>query len=327
MKQPSRGPSGLLIVDKPVGPTSHDLVGKVRRALGTRKVGHAGTLDPAASGVLVVLVGEATKLGPYLTSHAKRYTARIVFGLSTDTLDREGQPTATAEPPAWLREELMHVVEGGPAPLLGEALAAETARALQAPPAYSAIKVQGTPSYARARAGEAVELAERPVSVQAIAPLAADASAERPTLDLDLRVSKGYYVRSLARDLGERLGVPSHLGALRRTESGPFKIDQAVPLAGLGPGALIALTDAARLGLSAATLTAAGVYKARCGQRLGEDDFEVPAPIGEPSAWLDAAGELIAVGERSAEGLSILRGFGGSDQPENSADPPLGEDG
>jgi tRNA pseudouridine55 synthase len=325
MTSNAKGPSGLLVVDKPEGPTSHDVVGHTRRALGTRKVGHAGTLDPLASGVLVILVGEATKLGPYVTAHAKRYTARVVFGLSTDTLDREGAPTATAEPPAWLRDELAALVAGQPAPRLDAALAVERARTAQAPPAYSAIKVGGKASYARARAGETVELADRSVELKRIDALGADPLAERPWLDVDLLVSKGYYVRSLARDLGLSLGVPSHLGALRRTESGPFSVESAVALADLHRTALLPLADAARRGLPAATLSAEASLKARQGKHLEAADFLELPPLGEPSAWLDPDGELVAVGTRSDEGFTLHRGFGqiaasvaalGDDAPE-----------
>lgn len=328
MTSRAQGPSGLVVIDKPEGPTSHDVVGRARRALGTRKVGHAGTLDPLASGVLVVLVGEATKLGPYVTAHEKRYTARVVFGLATDTLDREGTPTARAEIPAWLRDELDALLAGRPAPRLDAALDAELARRAQTPPAYSAIKVDGTPSYARARAGAAIELADRSVELKRISVLGADARAELPFVDLDLVVSKGYYVRSLARDLGAQLGLPSHLGALRRTESGPFHLDAAVPLAALRPEALIPLAQAARLGLPAGTLHAEGAIKARQGKRLDETDFLHLPPSGEPSAWLDPEGELVAVGTRSEEGFLLHRGFGtleGRAAPSLDREPPSDE--
>lgn len=310
MTNSAKGPSGLVAVDKPEGPTSHDVVGHARRALGTRKVGHAGTLDPLASGVLVLLVGEATKLGPYVTAHAKRYTARVVFGLSTETLDRQGAPTATAEPPAWLRDELAALIAGRPAPRLDEALARERARTAQTPPAFSAIKVGGKASYARARAGETVELADRSVELKRIDALGSDPLAERPWLDVDLVVSKGYYVRSLARDLGLSLGVPSHLGALRRTESGPFRVDDAIALTDLHRAALVPLAEAARRGLPAATLSAEATVKARQGKRLDAADFVALPPLGEPAAWLDPDGDLVAVGTRNDEGFQLHRGFG-----------------
>ncbi|HTN87108.1 MAG TPA: tRNA pseudouridine(55) synthase TruB, partial [Sorangium sp.] len=158
-------PEGVLVIDKPRGPTSHDVVARLRRALGVKRIGHAGTLDPMASGVLVVLVGEATKLAPYLTAQDKRYTARVALGVGTDTLDADGDVTAAAPLPAWLDAELaaLAAASGPPgdaalaalAPRIAAALDAERARRAQTPPAYSAIKVAGQRSYALARAGQA----------------------------------------------------------------------------------------------------------------------------------------------------------------------------
>jgi len=304
----SEGPSGVAVVDKPGGMTSHDVVARARRLLGTRRIGHAGTLDPMATGVLVLLVGEATKLGPYLTAHEKRYEARVAFGVATDTLDREGATVAQAAVPAWLIEE----IRGGARPRVEEALAAERARTEQVPPAYSAISVDGQRSYDRARAGEAVALAPRPVEVMAL-DVAGGAVPEPPglpCLDLALQVTKGYYVRSLARDLGDRLGVPAHLAALRRTASGPFTLAAARPLDGEAlAAALLPLDEAARLALPAGRLTADGALRARRGQRLRPDDFAELPPAGAPSAWLDPRGRLCAVGSRDGEGFTIHRGF------------------
>ena len=228
----STPPAGVIVVgqtgrdDQPC-----DVVARLRRLLGTRRVGHAGTLDPMATGVLVALVGEATKLGAHLTLHDKRYTARVAFGRATDTLDAEGQTTATAEVPAWLRDEL---ARGDVAGRLGEALALERARVEQVPPAFSAIQVDGRRSYDRARAGEDVSAAAARRSPSSICRVPWDPPRRRlrrrAWVDLDLHVGKGYYVRSLARDLGERLGVPAHLAALRRTASGPFTVAQSVRL-------------------------------------------------------------------------------------------------
>lgn len=301
--------SGVVVVDKPGGMTSHDVVARVRRLLGTRRVGHAGTLDPMATGVLVVLVGEATKLGPYVTAHRKRYEARVAFGLATDTLDREGAPTAHAPAPAWLRDE----IRAGGGPRIAEAIAAERARAEQVPPAFSAIQVDGRRSYDRARAGESVELAPRAVEVSAL-DLVGCVSAEDPELpsiDLALDVSKGFYVRSLARDLGERLGVPAHLAALRRTASGPFTLAHARPLdAEALRSAIVPLDEAACAALPIGRLTDDGVRRARCGQRLAAADFTELPPLGHSAAWLDARGRLVAVGTREAdERFVIQRGF------------------
>jgi tRNA pseudouridine55 synthase len=301
--------SGVAVVDKPGGMTSHDVVARARRLLGTRRIGHAGTLDPMATGVLVLLVGEATKLGPYLTAHEKRYEARVAFGAATDTLDREGRTVAQAEVPAWLIEE----IRGGARPRVEEAIAAERARTEQVPPAYSAIQVDGQRSYDRARAGEAVELAPRPVEVRALDVIggAVPEPPELPYLDLALEVTKGYYVRSLARDLGERLGVPAHLTALRRTASGPFTLAVARPLdAEALAAALVPLDEAARRALPAGVLTEGGALRVRRGQRIAPDDFTEPPASGEPSAWLDARGRLVAVGSREeGDRFVIHRGF------------------
>jgi tRNA pseudouridine55 synthase len=309
---------GVLVVDKPGGLTSHDVVARARRLLHTRRVGHAGTLDPMATGVLVVLAGEATKLVPYLTAHAKRYQARVVFGRATDTLDAEGTTTLTAGVPEWLRQEIAAPAGAG-AGRLDEAIAAEQARGEQVPPAYSAIHVDGKRSYDLARAGEAVDLAPRAVAVAKLGRLGGGLDPQ-PHVDLEVEVSKGYYVRSLARDLGERLGVPAHLGALRRTASGPFALSDATLLdAGEDAlrGALIPLAQAAARALPVGHLTAPGAARALQGKRLGADDFSALPSVGEASAWLDPGGRLVAVGARlspgsAAEGaaeLVVHRGF------------------
>ncbi|AUX23504.1 uncharacterized protein SOCEGT47_040310 [Sorangium cellulosum] len=387
---------GVLVIDKPSGPTSHDVVARLRRALGVKRIGHAGTLDPMASGVLVVLVGEATKLAPYLTAQDKRYTARVVLGVGTDTLDANGEVTATRALPRWLDEELDALARaGGPlggdagealaraAPRLAAALDAERARRAQTPPAYSAIKVAGQRSYALARAGQAVDLSARAVEVRSLgltgasgggpaalagasgggpaalagasgggpaalagapgggpaalagAPgggPAALAGAPAPgsataTLELDLAVSKGYYVRSLARDLGAHLEVPAHLSALRRTASGSFTLDQAVALdAGVDAlrAALRPLAEAASSSLPVAFLTEHGARRARLGQALTESDFTVVPTHPGASVWLAPDGQVVALGapelgEDVAERplslatarFSVLRGFTG----------------
>jgi tRNA pseudouridine55 synthase len=318
--------NGVLAVDKPSGPTSHDVVGQARRLLGTRRIGHAGTLDPMASGVLVLLVGEATKLAPYLSAHDKRYRARVAFGLATETLDREGAPVATAEIPPWLTDELAAIAEAlhGPKtldwPRIAAALAAERARSAQVPPAYSAIKVDGQRSYARARAGEAVDLAPRPVEVTSLEVVAAGPDF----FELDLVVSKGYYVRSLARDLGAHLGVPSHLAELRRTASGPFTLAEAVELLAMRPAAVLPLTAAARRSLPHGRMTEAGTRRARQGKVLEFSDFMELPPFDTPSAWLDGADHLVAIGTRRRDGFVLHRGFADHlDRLASKALPPL----
>ncbi len=312
--------SGVLVIDKPKGPTSHDVVGRLRRALRERRIGHAGTLDPAASGVLVIVIGEATKLGPFATAHDKSYDARVVLGAATDTLDAEGTVTDRAPLPAAIRDELaaLAIDLAAPAPIVRDAIAGERARTTQIPPIFSAISVGGKRSYDRARAGEDVELAPRPVEARAITITgAALASPDEGSIDLAIDVSKGYYVRSLARDLGERLAVPAHLGALRRTRSGPFVIAEAAPL-DADPEALaraiIPLAEAASRSLATARLTESGAAKAAVGKRLTALDFTLAPPSIAPCAWLDANGSLIAIGQSDAAGeASVIRGFNDDD--------------
>jgi tRNA pseudouridine55 synthase len=311
---------GVLIIDKPSGPTSHDVVARTRRILHEKRIGHAGTLDPMATGVLVVLVGEGTKLAPYLTAADKRYVARIAFGIGTATLDADGAVVARAEVPPDLLEELRALAQEGrmePAPggRIEAALLAEAAREQQIPPAYSAIQIDGQRSHELARAGKAVELAPRPVAVRSCRVLAAAVPGlGPPSIDVEIEVSKGYYVRSFGRDLGERLGVPCHLAQLRRTRSGAFRIENAVQLdAGEAAfrAAMVPLAAAVALALPVACLTAAGIVRARQGKRLGAADF-VEAPEGEVSAWLDPGGRLVAIGQRADGELVVLRGFAGA---------------
>jgi tRNA pseudouridine55 synthase len=293
-------PEGVVAVDKPSGMTSHDVVARARRILGTRRIGHAGTLDPMATGVLVLLVGEATKLGPYLTAHEKRYEARVAFGRATDTLDAEGATVASAEVPGWLLAEIGAAAPEG-RPRLAAALEAEIARASQVPPAYSAIQVDGRRSYDRARAGEEVDLAPRPVAVRDLRLLRGGVPElpALPFVDLDVDVSKGYYVRALARDLGERLGVPAHLAALRRTASGPFTLARAVPLDALR-SALQPLAAAAAEALPVGGLTAEGAVRVRQGKGLVPADFASLPPLGDASVWLDPDGRPVAIGAHLA---------------------------
>ena len=207
--------SGLVVVDKPAGLTSHDVVARLRRILHTRKVGHAGTLDPMATGVLVCGVGRGTKLLGHLAldtaSTAKAYSATIRLGATTTTDDAEGETVTTTDPSAVTDE----AIDAG--------IAALTGPILQVPSSVSAIKIDGRRAYARVRAGEQVVLPSRPVTVSTFTVLA------RRGADLDVAVecSSGTYVRALARDLGAALGVGGHLTALRRTRVGPFRLEHA----------------------------------------------------------------------------------------------------
>jgi tRNA pseudouridine55 synthase len=302
------GPCGVLVIDKPRGPTSHDVVATVRRKLRERRVGHAGTLDPMATGVLVVLVGEATKLEPFVGAQTKSYDARVSFGLATDTLDAEGRETTRAPLP----EALIAAVSRNETAWLEAALEVERRRTSQVPPAHSAVHVDGVRSYARARAGEVVELPPRPVSVAQLVVNAVGLDGELAYADVALVVSKGYYVRSLARDLGASVGLPAHLSALRRSASGPFTLAAATSLDAppeVLRAALIDLTQAASFALPRATLTEAGAARGRQGKRLTRDDFTQAPPNEGPCAWLSEQGALVAIGEADGDEHVVRRGF------------------
>jgi tRNA pseudouridine55 synthase len=304
---------GVLVIDKPAGPTSHDVVARLRRVLDTRAVGHAGTLDPAATGVLVVVVGEGTKLTPYLSAEDKSYETTVSFGKATDTLDAEGTVVAEAPIPPPLARDLAALATRNQAEgPVAAALAAERTRREQVPPAFSAIKVAGRPAYRQARQGEPVDLAPRPVEIHALDVISADATA----LTLRLVVSKGYYVRALARDLGSALGVPAHLSMLRRTRSGGFALEEAVRLS--DPPEKIAaavqpLATCVGRVLPVAHLKEGGAQKARFGQKLDASDFDAPPREGH-SAWLAPSGELVAIGLATNGLLRVERGFGQGSQ-------------
>jgi tRNA pseudouridine55 synthase len=251
---------GLVVVDKPAGWTSHDVVAKMRRLAHTRRVGHAGTLDPMATGVLVVGVGAATRLLHHLVLTDKAYTATVRLGESTVTDDAEGEVTRSASA-AHLEERQ---VRAAMAPLTGDIE--------QVPSAVSAIKIDGQRAYKRARAGEAVELAARPVTVRRFTAT----GFRRPApdlLDVDVEVecSSGTYVRALARDLGSALGVGGHLTALRRTRVGPFALDTARTLdqlAALDDPVTVPLAEAVRTALPARELETAEVRELSFGRPL-----------------------------------------------------------
>jgi len=235
MARASLGPGldGILVVAKPAGPTSHDVVALVRRLAATRRVGHGGTLDPFASGVLPVFLGHATRVVEYHQGDRKAYQATVCFGASSTTDDLEGELTPSP----------------GPAPAraaVEAAMAALVGTISQRPPAYSAIKVAGRRAYAMARAGEAVVLAPREVRIHDLAlGFWDDTDPDRPVAVIDVQCSAGTYIRALARDLGEAVGSAAYLGALTRTASGPFELDGATPLdeirtaAAEGPSGLV----------------------------------------------------------------------------------------
>ncbi len=266
--------SGLVIVDKPQGWTSHDVVGRMRRIAGTRKVGHAGTLDPMATGVLVVGINKATRLLTYIVGTSKTYTATIRLGESTVTDDAEGEVTATSSA-AGVTDT---AIRAGVAALTGEIQ--------QIPSSVSAIKVNGERAYARVRSGEAVKLAARPVTihrfeVHEVRPVRDD-EAGREALDVDVTVecSSGTYIRALARDLGEALGVGGHLTALRRTQVGPYTLDQAHTLEQLAEKLdVLEISDAARALMPNRELSEAETTEISFGRRIAAG-----AAAGTPEA-------------------------------------------
>lgn len=266
--------SGLVVVDKPAGMTSHDVVARVRRAVGTRKVGHAGTLDPMATGVLVLGVERATRLLGHLMLTEKAYDATVRLGVSTTTDDAEGEVIAST-PAAHLQPGLV----------LAE-FEEQVGDILQVPTAVSAIKVDGKRAYQRVRDGEQVELKARPVTVHSLEVL--DQRIEGDHLDVDIRVrcSSGTYIRAIARDVGAALGVGGHLTALRRTAVGAFTLDGAnVDFEDLE---LTPLAEAARASFPALDLDAEQARAVRYGRPL-------PLPIDGLTGVFAPDGEFLAL--------------------------------
>jgi tRNA pseudouridine55 synthase len=291
---------GVLVVDKPVGPTSHDVVGLVRRLSATKRVGHGGTLDPFASGVLPVFLGRATRLVEYHLGDRKRYRATVCFGASSTTDDLEGALTPAA----------------GPAPdrdAIEAALAGFRGEIEQRPPAYSAIKVGGRRAYAMARAGQTVELPPRTVTIHDIRLLEwDDTTPGEPVGILDLECSAGTYVRSLARDLGAAVGSAAYLGALTRTASGPFLVDDAVPLDAVrtataeGPDRLATLLRPIDAGLELPIVAVpdAALGAIGRGQSIGVPPGTPDLVADVPLRLVDGSGQLVAIARRSGTKLA-----------------------
>ncbi len=328
-KQP-QGPSGLMVIDKPAGMSSHDAVSQMRRIAGTRRVGHAGTLDPAATGVLILGINKATKLLTYLVGQDKTYDATIRLGIETLTEDAEGEHNA-AHPDAV--EALTGLDAEQMRARILEAVAQLSGDILQVPSAVSAIKINGVRSYARVRSGEQVELAARPVTiseftVHSVTPGFAEyviedpenegehAATSVPVIDCEVTVScsSGTYIRALARDLGKILGTGGHLTALRRTRVGAVVLEDAADLAQLKQRReeseapledlpLLPLEEAARRIFGARELTAAEASDISYGRRI--------SPSGDGSVVKRAAhasaDESGAVQHASVEG--IVAGF------------------
>jgi tRNA pseudouridine55 synthase len=292
---------GVLVVAKPAGPTSHDVVALVRRLAATRRIGHGGTLDPFASGVLPLFLGGATRLVEYHLADDKTYRATVCFGATSTTDDLDGELTPV----------------DGAAPgrdAVAAALDAFVGSQLQEPPAYSAIQVGGRRAYAIARAGETVVLTPRRVEIKRVDLLEWDDSdADRPIAIVEVTCSAGTYVRALARDLGRKLGTGGYLGALVRTASGPFTLDGARSLdeirdaAGVsGPAgvrALLLRPDTGLDALPAVSLTDDEIADANQGRYVRPVAGLRDAPDGVPLRLLDRAGEIIGMGRR--EGARI----------------------
>jgi tRNA pseudouridine55 synthase len=277
---PHVGRGGIVVVDKPGGMTSHDVVARVRRFAGTKRVGHGGTLDPMATGVLVIGVERATRLLTYVIGSPKRYTATIRLGQSTITDDAEGEVTAAAD------------AQAVPDEAIAAGLAALTGEIDQVPSSVSAIKIKGERAYKRVRAGESVELAPRRVTVSGLDLLATRRHERVTDLDVDVACSSGTYIRALARDLGAALGVGGHLTVLRRTAVGGFTLAEAKTL-----DELAAAPDPVNLEISAA---AARLLPRRDATESESRTLRHGGPlstvgIAGPYAVFDPAGDVLAV--------------------------------
>ena len=284
--------SGILLVDKPGGMTSHDVVARTRRVFGTRKVGHAGTLDPMATGLLVVGIDAATRLLTFVVGADKTYHATIRLGQSTSTDDADGEITASADPER-VSAIAAHEIAAG--------IAALTGAISQVPSAVSAIKVDGRRAYDRVRAGEDVVLAARDVVVSRFDVLD-DRPGDGGVRDLDVVVdcSSGTYIRALARDLGAALGVGAHLTALRRTHVGPFDVADASSLDGLAEARPLTAADAAARILPVLEVSAQEAVDLRHGKRLAGQRARLEGPR---AAAIDPDGVLIGIVERRGDDL------------------------
>jgi tRNA pseudouridine55 synthase len=285
-RPPASTASGLVVVDKPSGMTSHDVVSRVRRLARTRKVGHAGTLDPMATGVLLLGVNKATRLLGHLALTDKSYTATVRLGTSTTTDDAEGE-VVTAAPAELVAAVDLDAVRAAAEQLIG---AIE-----QVPSSVSAVKIDGRRAYQRVRDGELVELPARPVTVHELVVGSAVRGDGHLDVEVDVRCSSGTYIRAIARDLGGSLGVGGHLTALRRTAVGPVGIDEAVPLSvseDAGSVEPMSMNAVARRFFPCVEVDAGGARDVGFGRFL---DLELPGP--GPCAVLDPDGAFLALYE------------------------------
>ncbi|HET6764241.1 MAG TPA: tRNA pseudouridine(55) synthase TruB [Longimicrobiaceae bacterium] len=287
--------NGVLAVDKPVGPTSHDAVSAVRRALHTREVGHTGTLDPFASGLLLICVGKATRLAEYLTATSKRYVATMRLGATTDTDDLTGEVVASSDGWRDLTEDAIRA-----------ALAAQVGTIQQVPPAYSAKKVDGERMYAVARRGGEVERKPVTVTIHSIDVV----EIRLPEVEFAVSCGSGTYIRAIARDVGAALGVGGHLTTLRRTHVGEHDVARAVTFAELGDADAVAratLTPAEAVAHLPSTVVPADQRALLANGRALPIDGDLPS--GVPVALLAESGELLAIGERTGDLLKPRKVF------------------
>lgn len=279
-------PEGVLAVDKPAGPTSHDVVAIARRALRTRRIGHTGTLDPFASGLLLLCVGSATRIAEYVTAMDKGYTATVRLGVTTDTDDHTGAIIAEADAASVRRDEV------------DAALDAQRGDVMQLPPAYSAKKRAGERAHMAARQGRPLVLDAVPVRIAGLTITRFDP----PDIELDVLCSSGTYIRAIARDLGAALGVGAHLTALRRTAIGGHSVEDAIPLDALGDEAAVSRAMIAPLdaldGMPRVALSADDVVHIRYGRA-------VRAPAAAGTVALAAEGQLVGIGV--ADGAGTVR--------------------
>lgn len=279
---------GVFICDKPLGVTSHDVVAWTRRLAGTRKVGHAGTLDPAASGVLVIGIGKATRLLQFFTAETKSYRARVCFGVSTDTEDADGQITQTTEVPDDMPDRLAAEIPHWQGDIM------------QVPSAVSAIKIDGKRAYELVREGKSVELPARPVTISRLEVLSGEYNQRygqrvfEAVIEVDC--SKGTYIRALGRDLGQALGTGAHLLELRRLSSGSFTLEQAQTIEEAAAGVeatgelkVLPLAQACRLALPVREVTDSQAID------LGYGKFIEATGQSQPTAAITSSGEVVAI--------------------------------
>jgi tRNA pseudouridine55 synthase len=286
-------PDGVLLLDKPEGPTSHDMVALARQALGVRKIGHAGTLDPLATGLLVLMIGRATRLAPFLSGMDKTYRGVLRLGIATDTYDRAGTPVGTARAACVDKADLLAAFERFRGTIT------------QMPPVFSAKKVHGTPMYKLARRHRPVTPVPTTVTIHRLDLIA----VRGDEVEFEAQVSAGTYLRAFANDLGEILGCGAHLHALRRSAVGPFRVEAAMAPEDLrrdgraAAGRILPLPDVP-LGMPTLVLTAAGSHAIRHGRPCPLGDVASPGPPLPPGRCRlkGPEGRLVGIGEVRLQG-------------------------